>query len=271
MPMAERIFHISHTTTYSFTKLTNGLELTTRLRPPMLASQMPLHTQVLVSPDAERFDVPGNVCFDRFVLRTSTDRLKVTGQTTLAHDPSSTSPSIPPPRGPEPKAEAEARHPLIFAWARETLPDSDLSSDDIQRFTGRLHRDFVFDQSATTRKSGLVDFFTGCRGVCEDYARLATACLRARGVPVRYVVGYLLPSEGRGSSFGRKAHAWISCWVPEGGWIDLDPTTGLRVPDRHVTLIRGFDRDDTQPVSGRVTDGQYFEQEVSVDVSIATA
>lgn len=269
--MTERIFHISHTTTYGFDRLTSGLALTTRLRPPVLPSQRPLHTQVLVTPEAISLaDVGGSGAQDH-TFRVPIDHLKVVGQTTLAHDPAGMGPAPAPPCGPEPEAEPDAQHPLIIAWARESLPESALSPDDIQRFAHRIHRDFVFDRTATTGKTSLVEFFTGCRGVCEDYARLATACLRARGVVVRHVVGYLLPPEGRESSFGRNAHAWISCWLPGCGWIDLDPTTGLTVPERHVTLVRGYGRDDTHPVSGRITDGQWLEQRISVDVSIVSA
>jgi transglutaminase-like putative cysteine protease len=179
--------------------------------------------------------------------------------------------ALPAPSEPDPEPEHDAQHPLIDAWARQSLPDLRPCADDVRQFVQCLHRDFVFDRTATTRNTTLLDFFTGCRGVCEDYARLAAACLRVRGVPVRHVVGYLLPAEGRQANFGRHAHAWISTWFQGTGWIDFDPTTGLTVPDRHVTLVRGFGRDDTLPVSGRFTDGQTVGQRVSVDVSIVNA
>lgn len=269
--MTERVFHISHTTTYAFDRPVGGLTLTARLSPPTLASQRPLHADVSVAPAAEERDESGTPGAWKFIIQTPTERLKVTGQTTLAHDPAGSGPVPLPPSGPEPDAEPNALHPLIDAWARETLPDRNLGDGDIRRFADRLHRDFVFDRTATARNTSLLDFFTGCRGVCEDYARLATACLRARGVPVRHVVGYLLPSEGRDSSFGRHAHAWISAWSGDAGWIDLDPTTGLPVPERHVVLVRGFGRDDTLPVSGRFADGEAVGQRVTVDVSIVNA
>jgi len=37
------------------------------------------------------------------------------------------------------------------------------------------------------------------RGVCQDHAHLFIACCRARGVPARYVSGYVDPGHGRGS------------------------------------------------------------------------
>jgi transglutaminase-like putative cysteine protease len=271
--MTERVFHISHTTTYAFDRPVDGLTLTTRLHPPLLASQRLLHSEVRVTPHADAAPDTGTDGVRTYTIRQPTDRLKVTGQTTLAHAPAGFGPGLPlpPPSDTEPEAEAEAHHPLIADWARETLPETDPDPNDIRRFAARVHRDFVFDRTATSHSSSLIDFFTGCRGVCEDYVRLAIACLRTRGVPVRHVVGYLLPVQDQDSRFGRHAHAWISVWRPGTGWIDLDPTTGLVVPERHVTLARGLGRDDTLPVSGRFADGQCVGQRVSVDVSIVNA
>ncbi|MDF1791817.1 MAG: transglutaminase family protein [Thalassobaculaceae bacterium] len=269
--MTEQIFHISHVTTYAFDRPVAGLDLTTRLHPPGLATQRPLHTDVMVTPQAETHEVIGESGARRYRFRAPIERLKVTGQTTLVHDAAGVGGALAAPSAPDPAAEPDAWHPLIAAWADQSLPGPNPGADAVRRFAQRMHRDFVFDRAATTRNTTLFDFFTGCRGVCEDYARLATACLRARGVPVRHVVGYLLPTQGRDSSFGRHAHAWISAWFADTGWIDLDPTTGLTVPERHVTLVRGYDRDDTLPVSGRFADGQSAGQQVSVDVSIVNA
>jgi len=263
-----QVFHIAHTTTYSLARPVAGLEVMTRLRPPATPSQGPRHVSVTVTPAAESRTAETSGTVERYLFRAPVRDLKVAAQFTVAHTPDGTGDGAAPPGDSEPAAEPEAGHPLIRAWSAETLPERDVALADIRRFADRLHRDFAFDPAATTRATSLVEFFTGCRGVCEDFARLATACLRARGVPVRHVVGYLLPGMGRDSCFGRHAHAWISVWDRQAGWVDLDPTTNLAVPDHHVTLVRGLDRDDTLPVSGRFDGGESVEQRVSVDVSI---
>lgn len=267
----QRTFHISHTTTYDFDRAVSGIDVTARLRPPVHCAQRPVHASVTVVPAVAPVPEEPAETGDRFRITAPLNRLKVIGQSTVVHDPDIADPIPAPPQGAEPPAETDADHPLIVAWAGEVLQQNAPSLDDVRRFIDRLNRDFVFDPAATTRTTGLIDFFTGCRGVCEDFARLATACLRARGIPVRHVVGYLLPRSGQGSTFGRHAHAWISVWYPDVGWVDLDPTTGLTVPDHHITLIRGYDRDDTLPVTGRFAHGESVGQRVSVDVSIVSA
>ena len=32
------------------------------------------------------------------------------------------------------------------------------------------------------------------------------------------------------------SHAWVSVFVPDGGWIDVDPTNDQFVNDRYVTM-----------------------------------
>ncbi|MEJ2008209.1 MAG: transglutaminase family protein [Acidobacteriota bacterium] len=60
--------------------------------------------------------------------------------------------------------------------------------------------------------------------------------LRRRGLPARYVSGYIVPrraSEG-GANLeevigGQASHAWVETWVPGTGWFALDPTLGAQV------------------------------------------
>jgi transglutaminase-like putative cysteine protease len=260
--MARR-FEISHVTRYTFDREVAGLHLSARLRPLRTGRQGVAQVDVSTVPPPQTHTA-GEV--DGFAFAEPLTGLTLRAQSTVVIDPNSGI-ELAPPGGPEPEADLDAHDPLIRAWASETLPGTTPELDHIRGFCQRLRRDFAFDPAATTHATTIREFFVGCRGVCEDFARLATACLRARGVPVRHVVGYLLPAPG-GSSFRRQAHAWISVWIPETGWIDLDPTTGLAAPDHHVTVARGYDHLDTAPVTGRLTDGKPAGQQLAVDVSI---
>ena len=91
-------------------------------------------------------------------------------------------------------------------------------------------------------------------GVCQDFAHLEIACLRALGLPARYVSGYLHTRAGAGRErlVGADAtHAWVSVYCGERGWIDLDPTNDLLVADQHVTLAWGRDYGDVVADQGR--------------------
>lgn len=56
------------------------------------------------------------------------------------------------------------------------------------------------------------------KGVCDEFAILEAAILRAQGYPVKYVVGY----TNTGQKWG--PHAWLEVYVPGYGWIPVDPT-----------------------------------------------
>jgi transglutaminase-like putative cysteine protease len=138
--------------------------------------------------------------------------------------------------------------------------------------TMRIYREFIFDSKATDVSTPIHEVFRHRRGVCQDFAHFALACLRAMRIPARYVSGYILtrPPEGMPRLQGADAsHAWISVWAPESGWIDLDPTNGIAVTDEHVTVACGRDYDDVSPISGLLLGGGDHDVTVGVDVAPA--
>ena len=71
------------------------------------------------------------------------------------------------------------------------------------------------------------------QGVCQDFAHLLLGAARKRGLPARYVSGYLVPerSDNPNSALeevigGQASHAWAEVYIPECGWMALDPTLG---------------------------------------------
>ena len=102
--------------------------------------------------------------------------------------------------------------------------------EGVRDLTARIHHDFAYDPRATDVTTEVHDVLRLGRGVCQDFAHLEIACLRALGLPARYVSGYMLtrPPEGQVKLVGADAsHAWISAWAPEAGWVDFDPTNNL--------------------------------------------
>lgn len=107
-------------------------------------------------------------------------------------------------------------------------------------------------------------------GVCQDYAHFMLACLRALGLPGRYVSGYLrtLPPPGQEKRRGAdQSHAWVGAWLgPEIGWVDFDPTNNLLVYNEHVTLAWGRDFADVSPLRGIILGGGRHNLHVGVDL-----
>jgi transglutaminase-like putative cysteine protease len=139
----------------------------------------------------------------------------------------------------------------------------------VMDFTRRIHADFRFDPGATDVSTPVERVFAVRRGVCQDFAHLALAGLRALRVPARYVSGYILtqPPPGQPRLAGADAsHAWISVWSPETGWRDFDPTNGMAVGEEHITIAYGRDYHDVSPISGVLIGGGEHVVTVGVDV-----
>lgn len=163
-----------------------------------------------------------------------------------------------------------ARRPIFADYAAPSFPKDRPLLEAITDFNGRIFRDFKFDSRATTVATPVDEVFKKRRGVCQDFAHLAIACLRSLGLPARYVSGYLetLPPPGKARLIGADAsHAWFSVWCSGHGWIDADPTNNILPGDRHVTVAWGRDFGDVSPLRGVVVGGQGHSLGVSVDVA----
>lgn len=135
--------------------------------------------------------------------------------------------------------------------------------------TGRIFRDFKFDPTATTVSTPVETVLKKRRGVCQDFAHLAIACLRSLGLAVRYISGYLetAPPPGKPRLVGADAsHAWISVYCPGTGWVDFDPTNNCIPGPRHLRLARGRDFSDVSPLRGVTFGGGGQQPKVMVDV-----
>ncbi len=158
----------------------------------------------------------------------------------------------------------------ILAYARDSFPPGRPMLDGVIELTRRIYRDFRYDPTATTVSTPVEEVFEARRGVCQDFAHLQLACLRALRLPARYVSGYLLtrPAEGKEKLIGADAsHAWLSVWSPGQGWIDVDPTNDMVVSVEHATVAWGRDYGDVSPVSGAIFGGGKHTVDVAVDVS----
>jgi transglutaminase-like putative cysteine protease len=141
-----------------------------------------------------------------------------------------------------------------------------VGAQDLNR---RIFEDFKYDPSATTVATPLEEAWKNRRGVCQDFAHLAIACLRSLGLPARYVSGYLRtrPAPGQARWAGADAsHAWFSVFCPGVGWVDFDPTNNLLPGEGHITVAYGRDFSDVSPVSGILVGGGSHAIQVAVEV-----
>ncbi len=134
----------------------------------------------------------------------------------------------------------------------------------------RIFNEMSYRPGVTNNCTTAAHVLTTRAGVCQDYAHLMLACLRALGLPGRYVSGYLRTSPPPGQEKRRGAdqsHAWVSAWLGEAvGWVDFDPTNNLVVADEHVTLSWGRDFNDVSPLRGIILGGGRHFLRVNVDL-----
>jgi transglutaminase-like putative cysteine protease len=133
----------------------------------------------------------------------------------------------------------------------------------------RIHADFEFEPGATTVSTSVDEVLYQKRGVCQDFAHLMLACLRAFSLPARYVSGYLLtdPPPGLPRLMGVDAsHAWVAAYSPLHGWVEFDPTNNQLADQRYITLAWGADFADVVPLRGVILGGG--DQQMHVEVSV---
>ena len=159
--------------------------------------------------------------------------------------------------------------PDIAGYAEASFTPGRPVLDGAMDLTARIFRDFTFDPLATDISTPVSQVLRKRRGVCQDFAHLALACLRTRRVPARYVSGYILtrPAPGQAKLNGTDAsHAWLSVWSPEAGWVDFDPTNGIMAAGEHITVAFGRDYNDVAPICGVLLGGGEHTVSVAVDV-----
>jgi transglutaminase-like putative cysteine protease len=158
----------------------------------------------------------------------------------------------------------------VHKFARGSFAEGRPLLEAVSELTARIHQGFAYEAGSTDAATPVEEVLRLKKGVCQDFAHVEIACLRAMGLAARYVSGYLLtyPPEGQPKLVGADAsHAWVSVWAAELGWVDFDPTNNMRPREEHVALAYGRDYHDVSPVSGVLLGGGEHEVAVSVDVS----
>ena len=139
-----------------------------------------------------------------------------------------------------------------------------------------IHEKFSYVKGATHVNSSIKDALSQSAGVCQDFAHIMLGVARKRGLPARYVSGYLVPESAASPDAklqevigGYASHAWAEVYLPDSGWIGVDPTLGEPLGLQHVRIAYGRDYGDVAPVRG-VYKG-HAGQRLSVDVHVRPA
>lgn len=282
------LYRLHHATVYDYAEPvvlgTHFMHLLPRERPGQLVREAQL--DILPAPETRRDEI------DHFGNITTTVAL------TGAHKQFSVSLSAtvevaqpaPPPAQDTPRWEAIAAKALLDPDVAEyclpsplALPHNEIADyatvsflpgrkmlEGLLELNQRIYTEMNYRPGVTSNATTAAHIFKTRTGVCQDYAHFMIACLRALGLPGRYVSGYLrtLPPPGQERRRGAdQSHAWISSWLgPDIGWVDFDPTNNLLVTDEHVTLAWGRDFTDVSPLRGIILGGGRHSLRVGVDL-----
>ena len=132
-----------------------------------------------------------------------------------------------------PSPGIESDHALIRAKAQELVGTETNPFEKAKKFFTFVNEYMTYTtpdrENPETDKGALWALRTG-EGVCEDYADLMVALLRASGVPARTVAGWTGEVKDGGTKIADRSgallpgHMWLEYYLPGYGWIPADPT-----------------------------------------------
>lgn len=120
-----------------------------------------------------------------------------------------------------PSQGIESKHPSIVEKAEELTEDITSEREKARAIYAFVAQHVAYDVEKYETENSLTRLYDSAlaalesgEGVCQDYAYLAIALLRAIGMEAHYVTGQ-----------AGELHAWVEVKV-DGEWIEMDPTWG---------------------------------------------
>ena len=291
------MYQVSHTTSYNYESGVTFCHNIATLKPKNMLGQTLVDYNLEISPKpteiSEKIDFFGNTV-TRFSIQKHHTKLEVTAHSKIIKDPNLL-PSI--------YDNYEAQHitlqqalielqqihpelldikqfilesiliakitPEIKAYAEVSFKPNRSVFEAAYELMQRIYTDFEFNTKVTNVATPIHDVIKEKKGVCQDFAQIAIACVRSVGLPARYVSGYIetLPPPGKEKLIGTDAsHAWFSVYVPNFGWVDFDPTNNQIPKNQHIVVSYGRDYYDVPPLKGVIYSTGKNKMKVAVDI-----
>ncbi|MFA9460203.1 transglutaminase TgpA family protein [Thiohalorhabdus sp. Cl-TMA] len=156
-----------------------------------------------------------------------------------------------------PDAHPQARA-LAREWRRATADSAAVVARGLRYFR---EGGFAYTLTPPELDGNWVDafLFGSRRGFCGHYAGAFTFLMRAAGVPARVVTGYLGGTRNPSGDYlivrQADAHAWTEVWLPDRGWVRVDPTTAVSPARAEEGLDGSVPEDDPVPLMARADGG----------------
>jgi uncharacterized circularly permuted ATP-grasp superfamily protein len=119
----------------------------------------------------------------------------------------------------------------------------------------RQHREIAYNTRMEAGVQTPDETLRLARGSCRDSAWLLVQALRQLGFAARFVSGYLVEPDALAEAGDKdhvELHAWCEVWLPDAGWVGLEPTSGELAGEGHIALACAAEPAQAAPVEGLV-------------------
>ena len=148
-----------------------------------------------------------------------------------------------------------------LALAAETVPDTLSQAHELSRAVTQA---MTYSSGQTDPATTAADALDLAAGVCQDFTHVLCTIARERGIPARYVSGYLW--TGPDGDADQAAHAWAELYISGIGWIGFDAVNECCPDDRYIRLGSGLDAQEAAPIRG--SSRSLAEEDLDVTVAV---
>ncbi|GHC49805.1 transglutaminase family protein [Neogemmobacter tilapiae] len=264
------LLQVNHVTRYVYDRPVRGVVQSHRLTPSVFAGQKVIDWQVTVS-DGQKGGSFRDGAGDRIeswsirgpvseILVTVTGRVETTDLVGVLKGHKETTPPQSYLRSTAPTEADVALTELAQVGEGEPLAVA-------HRMAEAVAGAIAYAPGTTHAHTTAAEALAQGQGVCQDHAHALIAMARARGIPARYVSGYLFAdAEGQAHE---AAHAWAELHVQGYGWVGFDPANRCCPDDRYIRLGSGLDAQNAAPIRG-ISRG-IAEEAMDVTVAVLAA
>ncbi len=252
--------------------------------PPNTSGQKVLIQKLDPQPKSTRLDADGNILADYDVpaktkIVVSTNVIGVISYIDYDLSKSGTLAEIPKDlvaKYTSPQQYWDSTNPEIVAKANELIKGKNTVAEQVRAINDYVVSTLTYNDEKikyNVRQGGLKALQEPSNAVCLEYSDLTISLLRAAKIPARMPVGYGYSGNlKKSSSVSDSLHSWVQAYVPNVGWMNLDPTWNEKFNSfgssdlDHMTFLLWGEKDNSPaPImqNGQDTNYQYENTTIS--------
>jgi transglutaminase-like putative cysteine protease len=129
----------------------------------------------------------------------------------------------------QPELHIESANPQSVALARKLSQRNSTACQQVRAFYNYIGNTLVYTYNGANW--GAQAALGPMGSDCTEYSDLLVALSRARSIPARYFEGILYLDKST-AALAQIDHAWPDVYLPNTGWVALDPTLGRSLVNR---------------------------------------